>query len=1001
MRIRSIIVILLLYCGLTQAQQYNFIKYNVQEGLPNAQLSQIYQDSKAYLWIATQGGGLSRFDGANFDIYNTKEGLPTNTIHHVFEDQSSQLWLGTPKGLVALNDKGTASVYMEERQIHSISQQNKNTLWVGTDKGLYTFDVKTKKAEKQRMSPRLNIAKVNALLHVGKDLWVASSKGLFVLKGGKAITFDGDTGLKDTEVKSLAVDKNDRVWAAVLGRGVINIASRSKSVLVRYVDNEFKNAQEIFIDSESRLWVGTKDIGVLFLDQDQLNWKRISVAEGLSNNNVQSVLEDSWGNIWFGTVGGGVNKFLGQYFSHYNSDTGLNGNRIYAVTEDSKGTLWLSVDDKGVSTIDSMGIRTDIDGDYINTKCNHIMEDEDGRMWFSTAGGGLVMKDNEEYWVFNELDGLPSNWITATVQDTAGSIWVGTYANGLSKVAFADSVGIRVTTYDVAAGLPDPFITVMRKDRRGKVWFGTKQGGLGYIAQDTIFTLSNQNFPKAEISAIAFDENDHVWVAVVGYGLYLSQSANKEAQFKRVTISQSLTSRNINQLIFDQEGHLWVGSELGLDKIIFKQGELEGVQHFGRNEGFLGVETSRNAVTQDLNGHLWFGTRNGLSKHKPGNTQLKIAPPKIHFTGLSLMYRPLRETEYAHYLVKGDSLGRRSVFKHNQNNLGFGFRGINIDYPKEISYTWKLDGFDKQWSPASSAKTVNFTNLPPGKYRFLTKAINAAGLESDVISSSFEISPALWQSLWFQLAVVLGVALLAYLIFRNRINKVRKREAARRAQLELENELLGLEQKALQLQMNPHFIFNALNSIQSVVVTQKTDIARDQIQNFAGLMRGVLNSSKKQSITLQEEHDTIDKYLKLEQFCQTTDFDFAITLPNEYDPEEIEISPMMIQPFVENAVIHGISHLKHQGRITVNFEIENDLLSCTISDNGVGREKAATLRKNNSGHQSVAIEVTRKRLESLRGQQKYTAFSVADVLDAQRAVNGTVVKLKMPLKLTF
>jgi len=342
------------------------------------------------------------------------------------------------------------------------------------------------------------------------------------------------------------------------------------------------------------------------------------------------------------------------------------------------------------------------------------------------------------------------------------------------------------------------------------------------------------------------------------------------------------------------------------------------------------------------------------------------------------------------------------VFKHSHNNIGFGFRAVNLDYPTGMSYVWKLAGLDEDWSPASKSESVNFTNLSPGKYRFMAKALNKAGLESESISTPFEIKPAIWQLRWFQVAVLALLGLLAFLFFRYQIKKVKKKEAARRAQLELENELLNLEQKALQLQMNPHFIFNALNSIQSVVVNQKTDVARDQIQNFAGLMRGILSNSKKANITLQEEFSTIDKYLKLEQFCQAKPFDFEIHLPEGYDPDEVEIPPMMIQPFVENAVFHGVSHLNEKGLINVVFEIEQERLSCIIEDNGVGRKKAAEVNKaRKAGHQSTAIAVTKQRLESLRQNKNYTAFQIEDVLNSNGEVNGTKVTLRMPLQLTF
>ncbi len=984
-----------------RAQQYNFIKYNVQEGLPQSQVYDLYQDSKSYLWMATQGGGVCSFDGANFTTLTMKNGLPSNYIHTIYEDEDGALWFGTKKGLAQYQQQKISYGKPEERIVYAIAPQTDSTLWVGTDKGLYVFHKRRKRYQKHRVDPKLNIARVNDLLQIKNELWVASTRGLFILKDKEVELIDVSDGLLSEDVKDLELDKKGQVWVAQFAGGLSRVSARRKQVQKSYSAANLRMAQHVYLGKENKVWVGTQDNGIQILNTGEDTWETISEELGLAHNNVQSILSDHWGNVWIATSGGGVNKFLGQYFTHFNSNTGLNGNRIYAIAEANTGAMWLSVDDKGVTVIDSAGIRTDIDQRYIDTKCNHIMQDSEERMWMSTAGGGLVMRDSAEYWVFNELDGLPSNWIKTTIQDTLGYIWVGTYANGLGRLVSVDSLGIKVELFDTSSGLPDPFITVLAKDRLGKIWFGTKQGGIGYIEGSQIISATEDSgLPKVGIRSIAFDAANQIWIGTAGRGLYQSESIESLLKFKKWTASKSLTSDNIYQLIFDQEENLWVGSELGMDKLNFEQSQFANLQHFGKNEGFLGIETCHNAATLDSEGNLWFGTLNGLSKHKPGKTQIKLAPPKIHFTEVSLMYKPIADTEYAHYAV-GDSLSSRMVFKHSDNNIGFEFRAVNLDYPMGMSYVWKLDGYDEDWSPASKSEAINFTNLSPGNYRFIAKARNKAGLESEAISTRFEIKPAIWQLRWFQIAVLVALGLLAFLFFKAQIKKVKKKEAARRAQLELENELLNLEQKALQLQMNPHFIFNALNSIQSVVVTQKTDIARDQIQNFAGLMRGILTNSKKQRITLQEEFDTIDKYLRLEQFCQNKPFDFEIHLPANHDSDEIEIPPMMIQPFVENAVFHGVSHLEEKGLIQVVFTIENEILSCAIIDNGVGRKKAAAMSTQKAGHQSVALEVTRQRLESLRGAKKYTAFSIDDVLNEAGEVRGTKVSLKLPLELTF
>jgi LytS/YehU family sensor histidine kinase len=168
--------------------------------------------------------------------------------------------------------------------------------------------------------------------------------------------------------------------------------------------------------------------------------------------------------------------------------------------------------------------------------------------------------------------------------------------------------------------------------------------------------------------------------------------------------------------------------------------------------------------------------------------------------------------------------------------------------------------------------------------------------------------------------------------------------------------------------MNPHFIFNALNSIQSLIATQNYGTARQEINHFAKLMRSILHNSRQSSISLREEMDTLEQYLKIEQSCQTNPFTYSITNNCAAEMENIDIPPMLLQPFVENAVVHGIAPLQTPGHIAVHFDMDGAFLTCTVRDNGIGREKAAALKlAKQPGHQSAAMQVTKERLETMGG----------------------------------
>lgn len=993
----------MLITHLATAQEYNFINYNVKEGLPQSQVYDLFQDSKSYLWMATQGGGVTRFDGDQFQTLTTKDGLPSNYVQTIFEDSKNTIWFGTKTGLASFNHKEVTWSQKAEMIIHTIHEHNDSTLWLGTQRGIHSFNKKTFKLTKLDLEIIINRNKVNDFWQVNNALWVATSRGIFIIENDEIKRLSINEGLLSEDIKHFEIDHKGNIWAVQFAGGISCINPKTKTIIEEYNQKEIQRAQHLFIDDENQKWISTQNRGIYIYNPIDSSLTAISEQAGLSHNNVQSVFQDTWGNKWIATSGGGVNKFLGQFFAHYNTSNGLNANRVYAIAEDTSETVWLSIAEEGITTIDSLGLTTNIDSAYITTKCNHIFEDSKNRMWMSTNGEGLVMKDTTGFRVFTKEDGLPSNWIKTCIEDTLGNVWVGTYADGLGRINSIDSLGLQVDVFQKRQGLPDVFITALVKDPSGKIWFATKQGGLGFIDNNEIVSFDKTNgLPNVAIRSIAFDKLKNIWIGTAGEGVFVASYTDNDLQFQPIEKASSLTSDNVYSLLFDEESNLWVGNELGVDKINFNSsGVVLEVQHFGKNEGFIGIETCHNAALLDSEGYIWFGTLNGLTKHKPGNTSLSILPPKIHFTGIELEHEDIAKTDYASWLNAADSLDTKGQFKHHQNDFGFNFKAIHLDYPNDILYQWKLEGLDEKWSEPSKTESVKYNNLSPSNYQFKVKAIGKKSLESQVISTSFSIKPAYWQQPWFWALMALLGLLLIYFFYRYRVNQIRKKEAKKRAQLELENELLGLEQKALQLQMNPHFIFNALNSIQGLVVNNKTDIARDQIQNFASLMRGILSNSKKTRISLSEEYLTLDKYLKTEQFCQAKPFNYEIILPEGYDADEVEIPPMMIQPFVENAVFHGVSHLNKKGKIVVQFDIQNELLSCSITDNGVGRQKAQELNQQKKGHQSTAINVTKQRLESLKDGQNYNSFLIDDIKNESGEVKGTKVVLTMPLEINF
>ncbi|MCI5083685.1 MAG: histidine kinase, partial [Saprospiraceae bacterium] len=472
-------------------------------------------------------------------------------------------------------------------------------------------------------------------------------------------------------------------------------------------------------------------------------------------------------------------------------------------------------------------------------------------------------------------------------------------------------------------------------------------------------------------------------------------------------------SNNVYLLQLDEDQNLWVGSERGVDLVQFdEERNISTIQHFGRAEGFIGIETCQNASLKDADGNLWFGTINGLTRYHPRNMRRNPTPPKLLLTDVKLFYESIQNTDYEAYYPSNNDLaatlsGNTSsnnqvlVLPYNENHLEFDFLGINHSNPNRVTYQWQLVGLESDWSPRTQRTTATYPDLSPGRYQFRVRAFNEDGVPSYPIQRfNFVIEPPYWDTLWFK-SLLIGLGILVVgVIFWSIIGSIRRKARQREEKLQLEKNALELEQRALQLQMNPHFIFHTLNSIQRLIASQEPQTARYYLSKFARLMRTMLEHSRENWISMESELDLMRNYLLLEQFSQSNGFDFEIQLADDLDPEELRIPPMMMQPFLENAIIHGITPLKTKGRIEVRFALQNQHLECIIKDNGVGRAFAKNRRAQLAqNHKSTALQVTQERLDILQPAQQLKSLEILDLKDEKGHPKGTEVHLRLPFQI--
>lgn len=987
------------------AQPYNFIPYSLDEGLPQSQVFALCQDTRGYLWAGTQGGGLSRFDGLKFETFTTADGLPSNYIHSLLADDQGRLWVGTDNGLCRYDGHRFETIRLAAGNtiVYALALAPGKNVWIGANKGIFSCLPNEQAAKPVALPGNGPAPVVTVLFPTEEGVWVGSDRGAWLL-GRQNRRLGTKEGLASNAVLAFSLDEMNRLWIATVG-GISIFDQAGRRMLYKHTDPRFYRPTALQANGDG-MWIGTGSFGLLHYTPVDSALMQFTEKDGLPHQHVRCLLRDNAGQIWAGTSGGGIARLSRQPFRHFDQSRGLAGNRVYALHEDRRGRIWLGVSQNGLQMLDSSGFHPFTrDSGFLQIKCKTIAEDAQGNLWVGTEGRGIAVFDSAGMHRLSRQNGLPGDLVQTILPGDNGEMWVATLTGGIARVTRMPDGFFMVKTYGIPEGLPHLQVQTLHRDAEKRIWFATQSGRVGFIQNGRVGKVfgPKEGLPGVPIRVLATDSRGRIWAGTKGAGLYWLDLKSEKPAFQKPDANIRLHSPNIYLLHFDAQGSLWAGSETGVDKLAFSStGGITDVQHFGKNNGFLGIETCHDAVLEDRNGRLWFGTMNGLVQYTPSHWEREPVAPVLHLETVSLFYKPLSETAFAGWLRPDGLLAGGLELPYHQNHLSFAFRAVDLSSPENIRYRWQLEGAETDWSPFSAQEQVNYANLQPGQYTFKVQATTDGQLFSAPVAVSFLIKQPFWQLWWFQLSLALVLATIVALGIWNWSQRLKKTELARREKLEVENRLLQLEQKALQLQMNPHFIFNALTSIQALITEQNYPVARQEINHFARLMRGILANSRRQTISLQEEANTLEQYLRIEQFCHQQKFDFQIDMPENADPEEIEIPPMLLQPFVENAVVHGVSPLPYPGKINIRFHLQDELLTCEIRDNGIGRERAARLREEKKpGHQSAALQVTRERLEALRGDRPYQSLEMSDILDEKGGVAGTSVIVRLPALLKF
>ncbi|MGB1031064.1 MAG: ligand-binding sensor domain-containing protein, partial [Flavobacteriales bacterium] len=907
----------------SEAQLYNIEVYSVRDGLGQSQVFDIYQDQRGILWMGTSGGGLSKFNGKKISTIGRAEGLRDPFVKSINELPNGRLFIGGIEGSCIYNGLEFQIIEELEGKEIEFTIKTDSCLYISTPTSLFCFRDGDSPVE---LLADINIYGICASKNA--DLLLLTDEGIQELKGKTLNPLDLLLPCSPALANSLLQEEDGSIWVSTYGHGVYHtnegrftkhlVGEKSKVV---FKTLSFKNGER---------WFCTLNHGILI--ESNGSFRQISMLNGLPSNTVLSCTQDDWGNVWLGTSGGGVAKFSGQDFTHIDQERGLPGKQVYSIGV--KGSeVFMGVADRGLVTFSEKNQTYQLDTALIGTKVKSLLIDDQNRIWAGTEGKGVrVISADTSFWL-TRSSGLSGNWIRAIEQDSKGSIFLATAGGGITKlVKGASKNSFNTRIFNSGIGLAEDRITDLAIDNLNRVWFSTISKGLGVLLPDgTLLGFDKSHgLTSNSLRSLAIDQMNRLWIGTNNNGICSLDLSSDTLKIVAFDTPYALSSPNIYFLQPSGEGELWVGTEKGIDLLKFTEDrQLISSEYFSENDGYEGIEACTNASAMAADGTAWFGTVEGVSKHSSEQRVKETFPPRLSITNANLFYQSLNDIPQHIFMKDWGNVKDTLVFTYEQNHVSFDFIGVHQQFPDDVEYQWYLEGQDPEWSPLNERTTATFSNLSPADYIFHLRACVKGANCTEAVPVVIRILRPFWQKTWFKSGAIGALATLLFLLFYTRIRAVKRKSKEKSERLRLERDVIDLEQKALRLQMNPHFIFNTLNSIQGLIAKKDEKTARLYLSKFSKLMRMVLENSREDLISLGEEFTALKSFLELEQFTQENAFTFRFE--SDFEVDDYGIPPLLIQPFVENAIIHGVTP-QGFGEIVISARIENDLLIVEVTD---------------------------------------------------------------------
>ncbi len=984
------IIAFLFFCQTITAQQFNYKNITTNEGLASSEVFNILQDKQGYIWFATNHG-VTYYNGKEFTAYSFADGLADNTILRICEDSKGRIWFTSQSNDIGYWENGkiykpALSKLLNQTipawdHITTLYIDKSDNIWFNTLLGVYFSAAQNQHTTLIKKEPFFNCNTPIEIIDDGKVIdfknrkWKTYAKPdpspfyqyQFAYRIGKNIYRD-TISMPKNELK-LTRNRVDCVYGK---DGTLFYAedfnlfciSKGKKIEVKKFDHEIV---KLVIDHQDNLWITFLKGGVSYYKNRDIHSKPISL---LNDCTVSDVCMDHEAGTWISTLEKGIFYIPSLSIRSYSNVPNLDDHIICLGVVNNKMIVGTFGDRQFEATTDTI---------VSNTFLQQLAPPNTKLVSIRTI-------DDKIYVLWNSKPVIMLNKSLEVVQTKIPNLFlrggVGFAVTEDKNIWLLQTIRVKKLNYEKGKELTGvhhtPFRLTCAIGGKGSSLFIGSKRGLYSMNQGKISWLNRIDpLLKCPISQLLKDKEDNLWIASAGNGL-LKLKDNKVTQ---IGVKDGLLSNICSALEQDSAGNIWVGTNKGLSCVInplAAKGNLD-IKNLTINNGLNSNEITKLCL---LNDTLWVGSKSGLNAINLCNV----------FTNSIASPTYIRSVLVNNKIIDNN----RSVFDHNQNSIKITLDGLSYSASTEHQYRFRMIGLDSTWQETKTDEVL-FNSLPPGNYHFQATVANPDGKWSNKIASyHFTINKPFWLTWWFILIEIGCGAYLVYLIVHLQTRTITRREQEK---LRINKLLTEYQMKALTAQMNPHFIFNAINSIQNFIIQNHSTLAYDYLIKFSKLIRLVLNNSNANEISLRQELETLNLYVELEQLRFENSFNYHVHIASQLDTDSLVIPALLLQPYIENAIWHGLMPLKNRkGAIDITIIEQEKFLKITITDNGIGRAASDQIKKKivNNNHQSVGMELTEKRIKVF-GRDSEFSLQIIDNYDTGNNPMGTTVEIILPM----